>query len=607
MHDDAPEDTFLRATAAAMRALAESPTLDVTCGAPAPRLDGSHADLPAPRPGAGTEPHAWLRGHADRLALGARHHDATVHAALRPRAEPAGTIYDRLEQARVETLGARDLEGVADNLHGLLESQYREQGLAGAQGRADVPIAEGIACLAREALGAPGLPPTAALAAELWRATLATRHAPAFAALARAAVDQPAYAAAARGLLRDLGLDEEAATPAPDDSSPDGERPPGDDAGEPQTEAGDSRPETTTAAQAALAAERAADDERTDAPADAESRVPAADASGPPGSAYRAFTTEFDRVAGAADLADAAELQRLRARLDSQLLPLRALTARLANRLLRRLQARQTRSWRYDEEEGRLDAGRLVRVVTNPLHPLAFKQEIETRHMDTTVTLLVDNSGSMRGRPITIAAMVTDILARTLERCGVQVEILGFTTSAWKGGYSRQAWLDAGQPPGPGRLNDLLHIVYKPAEVPWRRARNNIALMLKDDLPKQNVDGEALLWACGRLLARPQRRRLLIVLSDGAPVDDSTLSLNGRHYLEAHLREVIAWIERDLPLELVGIGHQVSRYYARAVELARLDELAVALVDELTRLLDTPPRRRRVPASVQAAARRLRA
>ena len=309
---------------------------------------------------------------------------------------------------------------------------------------------------------------------------------------------------------------------------------------------------------------------------------------------YSAYTTEFDEEIKAEELAEPAELERLRAYLDQQLEPLKGAVSRLANKLQRRLQAQQNRSWLFDLEEGTLDAGRLARVVANPTTPLSFKQEKDTEFRDTCVTMLLDNSGSMRGRPISIAAICADVLARTLERCSVKVEILGFTTRAWKGGQSREKWLAAGRPPGPGRLNDLRHIIYKNADAPWRRVRPNLGLMMKEGLLKENIDGEALEWAHRRMLARPEARKILMVISDGAPVDDSSLSVNPANFLEKHLRDVIAMVERRKAVELIaiGIGHDVTRYYQRAVTITDAEQLAGAMTEQLAGLFEVDAKKR---------------
>jgi cobaltochelatase CobT len=303
---------------------------------------------------------------------------------------------------------------------------------------------------------------------------------------------------------------------------------------------------------------------------------------------YKVFTREYDEEVGAEQLSSPEELERLRAYLDRELRALSSAVARLANRLQRRLLAQQNRAWDFDLEEGTLDAARLTRVIVDPMHALTFKREREMDFRDTVVTLLLDNSGSMRGRPIMVAACCADILARTLERCGVKVEILGFTTRAWKGGQAREQWLAAGKAQGPGRLNDLRHIVYKTADSPWRRAKRSLALMMREGLLKENIDGEALAWAHRRLLARPEQRRILMMISDGAPVDDSTLSVNSGSYLEQHLRQVIDEIETRSPVELIaiGIGHDVTRYYRRAVTITDPSELAGAMTDKLVELFE---------------------
>jgi cobaltochelatase CobT len=334
------------------------------------------------------------------------------------------------------------------------------------------------------------------------------------------------------------------------------------------------------------------DAELSDARESGEARRPEAPWSNlAPIADYRAFTQKFDEIVRAEELCDIAELDRLRSYLDKQLAPLQGAVGRLANRLQRRLMAQQNRAWDFDLEEGIIDVARLSRVVVDPFHPLSFKAERETEFRDTVVTLLLDNSGSMRGRPITVAATCADILARTLERCGVKVEILGFTTRAWKGGQSREAWLQAGKPANPGRLNDLRHIVYKSADAPWRRARRNLGLMMREGLLKENIDGEALAWAHSRLVGRTEQRKILMMISDGAPVDDSTLSVNAGNYLERHLRHVIEEIETRSPVELIaiGIGHDVTRYYRRAVTIVDAEELAGAMTEKLAELFEERP------------------
>ena len=307
---------------------------------------------------------------------------------------------------------------------------------------------------------------------------------------------------------------------------------------------------------------------------------------------YKVFTTQYDEEIAAVDLCEPEELARLRGFLDQQLAAMAGVVSRLANKLQRLLMAQQNRHWEFDLEEGLLDTSRLTRIVIDPMYPLSFKHEKDTDFRDTVVTLLLDNSGSMRGRPIMVAAMCADILGRTLERVGVKTEILGFTTRAWKGGLAREAWLAAGKPPAPGRLNDLRHIIYKSADEPWRRAKKNLGLMMREGLLKENIDGEALAWAHNRLIARPEQRKILMVISDGAPVDDSTLSVNAGNYLEKHLRKVIEEIETRSSVELtaIGIGHDVTRYYQKAVTIVDAEQLGGAMTEQLTDLFaeDSP-------------------
>ena len=301
---------------------------------------------------------------------------------------------------------------------------------------------------------------------------------------------------------------------------------------------------------------------------------------------YKVFTNEYDEIANAEKLESGDEITRLRKNLDQQLTNLQSLVAKLANKLQRQLLAKQNRSWEFDLEEGMLDAAKLSRVIVDPFHPLSYKMEKEIDFKDTIVTLLIDNSGSMRGRPISVAAICADILSRTIERCSVKVEILGFTTKNWKGGKSREKWALNNKPTNPGRLNDLRHIIYKSADKPWRQSKKNLGLMLKEGLLKENIDGEGLLWAFKRITARKEERKILMVISDGAPVDDSTLSVNSGDYLEKHLKQTVKWIEENSDIEIlaIGIGHDVTRYYKKAVKIADVQELGDVMINQLTKL-----------------------
>jgi cobaltochelatase CobT len=512
----------------------------------------------------------------------------------------ARSVFEALEQARVEALGSRRMVGVAANLSAMLDEQYRRQGFERVTERTESTMAEAIRLLTREALTREPPPPSARRVVDLWRPWLEGKIGKDIAELERNVVDQDSYARITRRLIQDLDIDLGEIDESSDDNQGQGEEAESDN----QADSGES---ASAGAQPSMDGDPAdaadADaEEDGDAEADGEMMPGASDDDpgrpGRPGNqprgrpdenaVYRAFSTAADEVIEADQLCDADELGRLRHLLDQQLQHLQSVVARLANRLQRRLLAKQTRAWEFDLEEGILDAARLARVVANPVLPLAYKRERETDFRDTVVTLLIDNSGSMRGRPITVAAMSADILARTLERCGVKVEILGFTTRAWKGGQARERWIAAGKPPNPGRLNDLRHIVYKPADAPWRRARKNLGLMLREGILKENIDGEALMWAHNRLLGRPEERRILMVISDGAPVDDSTLSVNPGNYLEKHLRDVIREVERlgQVELTAIGIGHDVTRYYRRAVTIVDAEQLGGVMLERLAELFD---------------------
>jgi cobaltochelatase CobT len=602
--NETPLDVFKRATAAAVRAIAEREEVTVTYGTEPAAAAGTRVRLPLPSRELSAADVAPVRGAADAAALRLRYHDQALHAKRLPTGETARAIFEGVEQARVEALGARRMTGVAANLAAMLDERYRRQGYEHLAERNDVTLAEAVRLLAREALTGALPPPAARRVVELWRPFLEGRVGRDLHELSRHVGNQEAYAKTARQLIRDLDLDLGETEQESEAEDAEGE---GDEAdqGENQNDGGEG---ATAGAQGALeggAPEHEQDDGQPAGVDEIEGELrPGAgdDDPGRPGrpgqlprhginddpTAYRPFTTECDETVDASALCDPDELTRLRGLLDQQLAHLQSVIARLANRLQRRLMAKQTRAWEFDLEDGMLDAARLSRVITNPVYPLSYKREKETDFRDTVVTLLIDNSGSMRGRPITVAAMSADILARTLERCGVKVEILGFTTRAWKGGQSRERWIAAGKPAHPGRLNDLRHIIYKAADAPWRRARRCLGLMLREGILKENIDGEALLWAHSRLVARTEQRRILMVISDGAPVDDSTLSVNPGNYLERHLREVIAEIEQRSPVELVaiGIGHDVTRYYRRAVTIVDAEQLGGAMLEKLAELFD---------------------
>ncbi len=619
-------EVFQRAVAATCRAMAHRPALNVTFRTGearrerAPPGEPASVALPVPRRAMANQDVARVRGEADGAALRLRHHDIKLHKRLNPQGELAGAVFDALEQVRVEALGASRMAGVAGNLASAHAARGRRPPAA-ASDPGEAGLAEALELYAHESLLGFSLPREQREILDAWRSVLDSRTGQDWTALRQQLGRQEDFAVRVREMLAHLGLaedlgeqaddqDPDQSEAAEDEQNPSADDQPGEGTGEDALQQSSSE---AAAASADEAAQAGATEDRLD-----DANAPGADDDGdteapfqtpqyiPPGGdalAYRVFTTKFDEVVEASELCSPVELGRLRAQLDQQLGRLQGMIGRLANRLQRRLLAQQTRSWDFDLDEGLLDTARLARVVVNPEHALSFKLEKDTEFRDTVVSLLIDNSGSMRGRPIAVAAMCADILARTLERCGVKVELLGFTTRSWKGGQSRELWLRAGKRPNPGRLNDLRHIVYKPADSPWRRARRNLGLMLREGLLKENIDGEAILWAHQRLLARAEQRRILMVISDGAPVDDSTLSANPGNYLEQHLRQVIDWIETRSPVELlaIGIGHDVTRYYRRAVTISDPEQLGGAMLGELSELFDLEhqrpqprPRRARV-------------
>lgn len=601
-----------QALANCVRAIANDPGVEVVFSSDRPALVGEQVKLPDPGRRLTAEQLAVTRGYGDSMALRLACHDKALHARHAPRGQAARAIYDRVEQARVEAIGSRQMDGVAGNLSAMLEEKYSRANYQNAIDRSEAPLEEAVALVVREKLTGRKPPKSAEKFVKLWRSFIDEKAGEALEALDEGdLLDQRKFARAVRDLIASLDMADELGDEEPDqdqedsqedqpqdnddDAQRDNEESTGQDEGEPQ----DSDETSEEMLEGEMeAADTGDDDFEEDDSEDAETpgeatrpQLPFSEL--PPDSDYRVFTYEFDEMITAEELCDDAELERLRAFLDKQLAHLQGVVGRLANRLQRRLMAQQDRGWDFDLEEGVLDTARLPRIIIDPMTPLSFKMERETIFRDTVVTLLIDNSGSMRGRPITVAATCADILARTLERCGVKVEILGFTTKAWKGGQSREKWLKADKPPQPGRLNDLRHIVYKSADAPWRRARRNLGLMMREGLLKENIDGEALLWAHNRLMNRPEKRRILMMISDGAPVDDSTLSVNPGNYLERHLRHVIADIETHSPIELlaIGIGHDVTRYYKRAVTIVDAEELAGAMTEQLAGLFEEEGRK----------------
>lgn len=591
-------EDFKRALVQTTRAISAAAEVEVTFGGDHASVTGRQAKIPLPARVLDRDAAMIARGEADGAALRLAHHDARKFSRQLPKGPDAQAVYRALEDARVEAIGARALKGVGDNLAAALDKAIAERRLDRLDAKDAAPLADIAGLLLRERLTGRAPPPSAAALIAARGSEIETMARASLDRLASADLhDQAAFARLAKAVIRDLRLDDEGGDEKGDektqgddeqqslenteaDNDEDGVADPSDEQSGEESEA----PETDSEMNEQDF--EPADDDADGAVENARISSIQARVDGDSGLRYKAFTTEFDETAEASELCDAVELQRLRRTLDRQLENLHSVVSRLANKLQRRLMAQQNRSWIFDLDEGVLDAARLARVVVDPMQPLSFKREREQEFRDTVVTLLIDNSGSMRGRPISIAAICADILARTLERCNVKVEILGFTTRAWKGGQAREKWVAEGRPPEPGRLNDLRHIIYKSADTPWRRARSSLGLMMKEGLLKENIDGEALLWAHQRLLARAEARRIMMVISDGAPVDDTTSSANGGAYLERHLRDVIVQIEQRSPVELIaiGIGHDVTRYYRRAVTIVDVEQLGGAMVDKLAEL-----------------------
>ncbi|MBK8198043.1 MAG: cobaltochelatase subunit CobT [Acidobacteria bacterium] len=606
--DTTPQDLFKAALAATTKAMSAERDLEIGFGADS----GDHGDRIVLRPPPveiAPELAARIRGEADAMALRRAHHDPAAHNSNRPQGELARRVYEGAETARIESLGANAMQGTAGNLEAALDFRCRSTNFGNGAEDPEAILAPALEFLLREKLTGRALPESARRVADVWREKVETRAGKAIDGMADQLHDQARFAKTIRSIIRDLtasdvpGEDVETDQQEDSEQQQDNESQTSEDdtsteeqmgASSEQMEAGES--EEIDGEEANVSVDQDADFDADDSPDEDEDGTKPLRPNFQPGDerdrfVYNVFTRAHDETANAPDLCDAEELTRLRAYLDHQLQGLQGAVAKLANKLQRRLMAQQNRSWSFDLEEGVLDTARLTRVITDPTAPLSFKQEDDTKFRDTVVTLLLDNSGSMRGRPIMVAALCADILARTLERCAVKTEILGFTTKAWKGGLSREDWVKAGKPNAPGRLNDIRHIIYKAADMPWRRARRNLGLMMREGLLKENIDGEALLWAHDRMLGRPEQRKILMVISDGAPVDDSTLNVNIGNYLERHLRQVIDEIENRSPVELIaiGIGHDVTRYYKRAVTIVDAEQLGGAMTEQLASLFDEHP------------------
>jgi cobaltochelatase CobT len=608
---DNPAEPFKKALAEATRVMADDPDLTVSYSVDPPGMTADTVRLPQISRRLTREEVLIARGTADAFALRRKHHSVEIYNKYSPTGQMARDLYEAMENARCEAVGARDMPGTLGNIDAKIANEADRKGYGQIRSTQDAPLAQAAGYMIRHLATGRPMPGGAANVMELWRPFIEQQVAGTLEKIDETLADPVAFARLARQIIKDLGYadqlgedpdgqdDEEGGD---SEQSEEDQESAGDDSQDDEGES-EASPEQSQDQQDDERQAKVTMDDMSDVEMGDEAEMPEGEAPlEPPPPAphsdadpnYVVYSTDFDEEIKAEDLAEPAELERLRAYLDQQLEPLKGAVSRLANKLQRRLQAQQNRSWEFDLEEGTLDAGRLARVVANPTTPLSFKVEKDTEFRDTVVTLLLDNSGSMRGRPISIAAICADVLARTLERCQVKVEILGFTTRAWKGGQNRERWLAEGRPQQPGRLNDLRHIIYKGADSPWRRARANLGLMMKEGLLKENIDGEALEWAYRRVMHRQEVRKILMVISDGAPVDDSTLSVNPANYLEKHLRDVIAMVEKRRAVELIaiGIGHDVTRYYSRAVTITDVEQLAGAMTEQLAGLFESDPRKR---------------
>jgi cobaltochelatase CobT len=602
---------FKEAVTSTMRAISGNAELMVSFGRGKAYIQGNRARIPLPDEAISAADLATLRGTADRFALDLRFHDEAYHSRQQPETAAAREVFDAVEQARVAAIGSYLMRGVEDNLSALLEQDCIARGYDRAESQQDVSLGDAVGLLVREKMIGP-LPAAAARGLAPWREKIESQLGAQLQHLPEIMYDQAEFARLTRKMLHDLGLSD-------DWGEDSGEGEAAEDSQEPEeveSEAGDETSEQEMSGDAdmsdAIEGEVPVDVDAMDM---AEAEGDQDDAGAPPDSGaepswlrprdsdYKAYSVAFDEVVFADELCEPLELDRLRGVLDKHLQNSQVIISKLANRLQRKLMAQQNRTWEFDLEEGMLDTSRLTNIIIDPFHPLAFKQEKDMKFRDTVVSLLIDSSGSMRGRSITIAAMCADILGRTLERCNVKVEILGFTTRAWRGGQSRELWLQQGKPSQPGRLNDLRHIIYKSADMPWRRSRRNLGLMMREELLKENIDGEALLWAHNRIVGRPEDRRILMVISDGLPVDNSTLLVNPSNYLEQHLKYAIDQIENHSPVELVaiGIGHDVTHHYRRAVTITDAEQLGDAMTEQLVGLFDEDLNRKLGPIKAGAA------
>ena len=549
----------------------------------------------------------FARGEADSKALYIRYHDESIDQKYAPKGDIALNLFNEMEKARCEAIGGSIYPGAAKNIENKIEKESKKF-FEKSEPNQKFPLQDSLRLLIKKKTLHYKLSKNSQKGLDMWEDFILNESKSNFSKILSSIDNQEEFAKISRNIIKDLGYgdqlgeepeyDDNADNDNQNDESNESENSDENDNDEQQLpdEVEELVSDSSTTDDLSVEEEINEVEPQEDTNEEQNNRKKTNSFFSEADPNYRVFNNIYDEEILAENLAAEEELAKLRIYLEQQLDQVKGAVSRLANKLQRRLQAQQNRTWKFDLEEGFLDASRLARIITNPTTPLTYKQESEIEFKDTIVTLLIDNSGSMRGRPISIAAICAEIIASTLERCQVKCEILGFTTKAWKGGKSREDWLSKDRPNNPGRLNDLRHVIYKQADVPLRRARLNLGLMMKEGLLKENIDGEALEWANKRIIKRSESRKILMVISDGAPVDDSTLSVNPSNYLENHLKNVISMIEKRGLIELIaiGIGHDVTRYYRNAITITDIEQLAGAMTEQLARLFDKKEKKLRV-------------
>jgi len=534
-----------------------------------------------------------LRAFADSEALKIRYTNEKIYKENEPDRPMAKSLYAIAEKIRYEKIGSEKLKGVKNNITECYQSKFKGKKTEETKTGSDVPITEAFELYLRSHFFTIKQNQITREKLSHWKNLFNKNLKSNLVELEKCIEDQKKFSQIVTNLIQKLNFDDSDTKEKKEENKTEENDPNSEDSSNEDDSSEKNEDNQENTASLSVADENVNSINEDEDINDKETKEIEGDPSFQRKSSkkflkskYKIFTNEYDEIKEAKELETEDEILRLRKSLDQQLTALQNIIAKLANKLQRQLLAKQNRSWNFDLEEGLLDSSKLSRIIIDPFHPLSYKMEKKTEFKDTVVTLLIDNSGSMRGRPISVAAICADILSRTLERCSVKVEILGFTTKNWKGGKSREKWNLNNKPVNPGRLNDLRHIIYKSADVPWRQSKKNLGLMLKEGLLKENIDGEALLWAFKRLAKRKEERKILMIISDGAPVDDSTLSVNSGDYLEKHLKQTVKWIEENSSIEIlaVGIGHDVTRYYKKAIKIADVQELGDVMINQLTKL-----------------------